>query len=47
MIIAEEVARAARVEAAEGAAEISTGSAVVGAALAMEDVSTALKEKSE
>jgi hypothetical protein len=46
-LIAGEVGQAARAEAIEGVAEISTGSAVVGAALAMEEVASTLKEKSE
>jgi hypothetical protein len=31
----------------EGAAEIATGSAVLGAAVAMDDVATTIKKKSE
>jgi hypothetical protein len=45
--LAEESARAARAAAMEGAAEISTGSAVVGAALAVDEVATTIKKKSE
>lgn len=44
---AREVARAVRAEALEGAAEISSGSAVVGAALTVDEVATTLKKKSE
>lgn len=45
--IGAEVGKAARAEAMESAAEISAGSAAVGAALAMEEVATSLKKKSE
>jgi hypothetical protein len=47
MVIGAEVSEAAREEAVEGTAEISSGSAVIGAALAMDDMAAALKEKSE
>jgi hypothetical protein len=47
MVVAGEVARAAREEAIEGAAEISAGSAAVGAAFAVNEVAATLKEKSE
>jgi hypothetical protein len=47
MVIGGEVTKAAADEAKEGVAEISSGSAVMGAALAMDDVAAALKEKSE
>ena len=42
-----EVGKAARLEAMESAAEISTGSATVGAALTMDEVATSLKKKGE
>jgi hypothetical protein len=42
-----EIGRAARMEATESAAQISTGSATVGAALAMDEVASSLKKKSE
>jgi hypothetical protein len=45
--LAAETARAARAETMEGVAEISTGSAVVGAAIAMDEAATTLKKKSE
>lgn len=47
MVVAGEVTKVARAEAAEGAAEISSGSAVIGAALAMDEMAATLKEKSE
>ena len=47
MIVGAEIGKAARTEAMEGAAEISSGSAAVGAALTMEEVATSLKEKTE
>jgi hypothetical protein len=47
MVAGGELGRAARAEAVEGAADISTGSAVVGAALAMDEVANTLKDKSE
>ena len=47
MVVGAEVGRAARAEAMESAAEISTGSAAVGAALAMDEVVTSLRKKSE
>jgi hypothetical protein len=47
LVIAGEVTQAARAEALEGVAEISSGSAVVGAALAMDEMADTLKEKSE
>jgi hypothetical protein len=47
MIVGQEVGQVARMEAVEGAAEISAGSAVVGAAVAINDVANTLKEKSE
>jgi hypothetical protein len=47
MVVAGEVTKAARAEAAEGAAEIAGGSAVVGAALAMDEMAATFKEKSE
>ena len=45
MVIAGEVTKAARAEAIEGVAEISGGSAVVGAAIAMDEMADTLKEK--
>jgi hypothetical protein len=47
MVVAGEITQAARAEAIEGAAEISSGSAVVGAAIAMDEMAATLKEKSE
>lgn len=47
ILMGAEVGKAARQEAMESAAEISTGSAVVGAALAMDEVANSLKKKSE
>jgi hypothetical protein len=47
MILAEKVGQAARLEANEGVSEISAGSAVVGAALALDNVAATLKKKSE
>jgi hypothetical protein len=47
MVIGSQVSEAAREEAVQGAAEISSGSAVIGAAIAMDDMAAALKEKSE
>jgi hypothetical protein len=47
VVLAGEATRAARAETMEGAAEIATGSAVLGAAVAMDDVATTIKKKSE
>jgi hypothetical protein len=47
MVIGGELSEAARAEVMEGTAEISSGSAVMGAALAMDDMAASLKEKSE
>jgi hypothetical protein len=47
MAFAGEVTQVARAEAMEGAAEISSGSAVVGAAIAMDEMAASMKEKSE
>ena len=47
MVIGGEIADAAQAEAVEGASDISSGSAVIGAALVMDEMATALKEKSE
>jgi hypothetical protein len=47
MVIGGEISEAARAEAMEGTAAISSGSAVMGAALAMDDMAATLKEKSE
>jgi hypothetical protein len=47
LIIAKVVGQAAREEAIDGAREISEGSALVGAASAIDDVATSLKEQSE
>jgi hypothetical protein len=47
IVVGAEVGRAARLEAMESAAEISSGSATVGAALAMDEVATSLKKKGE
>ena len=47
MVIGGEITEAAQAEAIEGASEISSGSAVIGAALVMDDMAAALKEKSE
>jgi hypothetical protein len=47
MAFAGQVAQVAREEVIESAAEISGGSAVVGAAIAMDEVAATLKEKSE
>lgn len=47
MIVGGELAQVARIEAAEGSAELSAGSAVVGAAMAIDNVANTLKEKSE
>lgn len=47
LIIGAEVGKAARTEAQESAAEISSGSAAVGAALAMDEVAASLKKKGE
>lgn len=47
VVVGAEVGQLARVQAMEGAAEISDGSAAVGAALAMNEVATSLKKKSE
>jgi hypothetical protein len=45
--IGEQVAQDARADAMEGAADISSGSAMLGAAMAMDDMAGELKEKSE
>jgi hypothetical protein len=45
MVIGGDVTQAAREKAAEGAAELSAGSATLGAALAMDDMASTLKEK--
>jgi len=47
VVIGAEVGKVARDEAMQSAAEISSGSAAVGAALTMDEVATALKKKSE
>jgi hypothetical protein len=47
MILAEKVGQAARLEADQGASEISAGSAVLGAALAMDNVAATIKKQSE
>ncbi len=47
MILAEKVGQTARLEANEGAAEISAGSAVVGAAVALDHVAASIKKQSE
>ena len=47
MAMGAEIGKAARMEALESAAQISTGSATVGAALAMDEVAASLKKKSE
>jgi hypothetical protein len=47
MILAEKVGQTARLEANEGAAQISTGAAVVGAAVAMDHVAATIKKQSE
>ena len=47
MAFAGQVSQLAREETMESAAEISGGSAVVGAALVMDEVAATLKEKSE
>jgi hypothetical protein len=47
MVVAGEITQVARAEAIEGAAEISSGSAVMGAAIAMDEMAATLKEKSE
>ena len=47
IIAADELKQAARQEAIGGAKEISEGSAVVGAAIAIDDVATTLKGKSK
>jgi hypothetical protein len=47
VVVGAEVGRLARAQTMEGAAEISNGSAAVGAALAMEEVATSLRKKSE
>jgi hypothetical protein len=47
VVVGAGLAKAARAEAREGAVEISTGSAAVGAALAMDEMATSLKKKSE
>jgi hypothetical protein len=47
VVIGEEVAQDARAEAMQGTAEISSGSAVMGAALAMDDMADELKKKSK
>ena len=47
LAVGAEIGRAARMEAMDSAAEISTGSATVGAALAMDEVAASLKKKGE
>lgn len=47
VVIGEEVAEDARAEAMQGTATISSGSAVMGAALAMDDMAEQLKKKSK
>jgi hypothetical protein len=47
MMTGGDLAQVARMEVAEGAAELSAGSAVVGAAMAIDNVANTLKEKSE
>jgi hypothetical protein len=47
VVVGAEVGRLARAQAMESAAEISSGSAAVGAALAMDEVATSLRKKSE
>jgi hypothetical protein len=47
MILAEKVGQTARLEANEGASEISAGAAVVGAAVAMDQVAATIKKQSE
>lgn len=47
VVVGAEVGKLARVQAMESAAEISSGSAAVGAALAMDEVASSLKKKSE
>jgi hypothetical protein len=47
VVVGAEVGRLARAQAMESAAEISNGSAQVGAALALQEVATSLKKKSE
>ena len=47
VVVGAEVGKLARAQAMESAAEISSGSAAVGAALAMNEVATSLKKKSE
>ena len=47
MILAEKVGQTARLVANEGAAEISAGAAVVGAAVAMDHVAATIKKQSE
>ena len=47
MILAEKVGQTARLEANEGAAQISAGAAVVGAAVAMDHVAASIKKQSE
>jgi hypothetical protein len=47
MVVGEEIREAARLTAMEGAADITSGAAVMGAALAMDDMAETLKEKSK
>jgi hypothetical protein len=47
MVIGGEVSDVAQAETVKAAAEISSGSAVIGAALAMDDMAASLKEKSK
>jgi len=47
MAIGDEISQAARLEVIRGASEISSGSAVVGAGLAMDEVAEKLEEKSK
>jgi hypothetical protein len=47
MIVGSELTEAAEAEAREGAAEVSAGSAVMGAAITMDEMAASLKEKSE
>jgi len=47
MVLAEKIGQTARLEANEGASEISAGAAVVGAAVAMDQVAATIKKQSE
>jgi hypothetical protein len=47
MAIGDEISQAAKLEVIQGAGEISSGSAVVGAGLAMDEVAGKLEEKSK